>query len=286
MIRFSIKSDILILPLGIIAGVVLLYIFLPNDNHIQFEDLALGGETKSVYTPVDNRKIHCNDASDSRQCVDAYHKYSLEQPVILWLGNSQVHAINQPKSDDETAVTKLHRKFQTEDKYFLTYSQPNANLQEHYILFSHLITTLPVTTLVLPVVFDDMREDGIRNRLLSLFEESATVQNIKQSDLGLKLYKRYLSQSLSTNDFAGLDHTLQKEVEFLLNEKVGDFWTIWNSRPTFRGLFLNFLYTTRNWVFGINPSTTRNMIPGHYDMNLQAFRERFLSWLKKIKLTF
>jgi hypothetical protein len=54
---------------------------------------------------------------------------------------------------------------------------------------------------------------------------------------------------------------------------LGESWTIWDSRPSFRGQLLNFLYISRNWIFGINPSTTRKMIPGRYAKNLNAFKE-------------
>lgn len=158
--------------LGLIGGISLLYLFIPNNDPIQFENLALGKETVPVYHLVDGKKIHCNDMSNSRECIIAYKEQGLDQSVILWLGNSQVHAINQPKLNDETAATELHRKFQLNNNYFLTYSIPNANLQEHYILFAHSITNLPITTLVLPIVFDDMREDGIRTGLSPIFEET------------------------------------------------------------------------------------------------------------------
>ena len=273
MLKSFISSSIKTLILGLIVGIILLYLFLPNDSRIKFEDLALGVDTKSIFALVNNKKVHCHDMNDSKDCIDSYYKYGSAQSVILWLGNSQVHAINQPKSNAETAAIKLHRKFQIEGKYFLTYSQPNANLQEHYILLSHLITKLPITTLVLPVVFDDMREDGIRAGLLSVFDDSAAVQKLEQSNLGLKLYKGHLSKSRPATDLAGLDDTVQEKVEFILNEKLSEFWTIWDRRPSFRGELLNFLYRSRNWIFGISPSTTRKMIPGRYALNLEAFTE-------------
>ncbi|MDC1239873.1 hypothetical protein N8Z80_02415 [Litorivicinus sp.] len=259
--------------LGFIVGVTLLYVFIPNDNPVQFEELALGDATEPVYTLVDKKKIHCNDMMDSRECIAAYEEFGREQSVTLWLGNSQVHAINQPKSNDETAATELHRKFQLHDKYFVTYSQPNANLQEHYILFANSITNLPVNTLVLPVVFDDMREDGIRTSISSALKDPILVQQLSQGELGLKLYKNYLSQSRPGNDLAGLNDTVQERVELVLNEKLIEAWSVWASRPSFRGEFLNFLYLSRNWIFGINPSTTRKIIPGRYALNLQAFSE-------------
>ncbi len=57
-------------------------------------------------------------------------------PVTLWLGNSQIHAINRFSPGEETASPELHRLFFRLNHYFLTFSQANANLQEHY-LFLH-----------------------------------------------------------------------------------------------------------------------------------------------------
>jgi len=272
------------LVLGFVTAIVLLYLFLPGDNRVQFEDLALGEETHSIYVSVNNRKIHCNDMINSKECVDSYYGLGSEQPVILWLGNSQVHAINQPKINAETAATKLHRKLQLEGKYFLTYSQPNANLQEHLILFSDLITKVPITTLVLPIVFDDLREDGIRNSLLPVFDNPEAVQLIKQSDIGVEIYEGLVTEKHTKNELAGLDDSVQEKVELVLNERLKDSWVIWDERSSFRGQFLNFLYVSRNWIFGINPSSTRKMIPGRYSRNMEAFLE-ILEMAKKNEIT-
>jgi len=269
----TLKTNNIRTALGFLGGVALLYVFMSNDNPVQFEELALGETTEPVYTIVDVKKIHCSDMRNSRECIAAYEEFGREQPVSLWLGNSQVHAINQPKPNDETAATKLHRRFQLHDKYFLTYSQPNANLQEHYILFAHMITNIPVKTLVLPVVFDDMREDGIRTSLSSSLSDPIVVQQLGQGELGLKLSENYLSQSRPENDLAGLNDTEQERVERVLSEILSESWSVWASRPSFRGQFLNFLYMSRNWIFGINPSTTRKIIPGRYVLNIQAFSE-------------
>ena len=271
MIVLSVKPSSLTLVLGFVTAIILLYLFLPSDNRVQFEDLALGEETQSINVLVNNRKIHCIDMSYSKDCVDAYYKLGSEQPVVVWLGNSQVHAINQPKLNAETAATKLHRKLQVEGKYLLTYSQPNANLQEHFILFSDLMTKVPITTLVLPVVFDDMREDGIRTSLLHVFDNTEAVQHIKQSNIGVEIYEEFLTENRTKNELAGPDDSVHEKVELVLNERLKESWIIWDERPSFRGQLLNFLYVSRNWIFGINPSSTRKMIPGRYARNLEAF---------------
>ena len=40
-----------------------------------------------------------------------------------------------------------------------------------------------------------------------------------------------------------------------------------------RGDLFNELYQIRNYIFQINPSSTRNMIPGHYLKNFQALED-------------
>ena len=52
---------------------------------------------------VENKKIHCSDLKDLNLCIDGY-KIDKNNPVILWLGNSQLHSINQYQLGDETAA--------------------------------------------------------------------------------------------------------------------------------------------------------------------------------------
>ena len=103
--------------------------------------------------------------NDLDECLKGYAMQARGMPVVLWLGNSQLHAINHYRQGEETAAPDLHRRFRDWGIYFLALSQPNANLQEHHLLLAHLLDQLRVDTLVLPVVFDDMREDGIRASL-------------------------------------------------------------------------------------------------------------------------
>ena len=41
-------------------------------------------------------------------------------------------------------------------------------------------------------------------------------------------------------------------------------------RPDLRGNFFGFLYKVRNYVFQIDPSTTRKILPGQYNKNFKA----------------
>jgi hypothetical protein len=260
------------LLLGIVLGIVLLYQVLPpNKEKIKFENFALGKESTVVLGHVDGAKVHCHDLEDFDQCLAGYKRRGFELPVTLWLGNSQVHAINQYSVGEETAVPRLHRRFQEQDQYFLTLSQPNASLQEHLLLFSYLLKQIPINTLVLPVVFDDMREDGIRTSLAAALKDQNTSEILRTTSIGKSLIANHGDQDAAGNDMAALEDTVQERSEKWLNGVLEKIWPLWAKRPTLRGNFLSSLYLLRNWALGIDPTSTRKMIPGRYAKNRDAF---------------
>ena len=130
---------------GIVLGVGSLY-FLAGETNTKenFEELALGEENTAAVAELEGVQVHCLDLDDVDRCLDSYQRFGSRQEIVLWLGNSQVHTINQMQAGDVTASVILHRYLERNSKYFLTFSQPNANLQEHYLLFEYLSRDLPV----------------------------------------------------------------------------------------------------------------------------------------------
>lgn len=270
MIVSGAQKSLLVLFIALLMSVLILRYqstLLVKDRDL--EDLALGAETKTFYAAVNDRLIHCRDFRDVADCVTGYRQSGIDD-LIIWLGNSQLHAINQMKPDDQTAALIVNHEMMRKSTYVLTLSQPNANLQEHYVLYEYLTSILPVKTIVLPVVFDDMRENGIRENLQAAFESEVVVKTLDTTLIGKGLVSNYGDQDSAGNDMAALDGTVQDEVEAYLNDKFSEYSTVWNSRALFRGRIINSLYVFRNWVFGITPSSVRRMVPGRYVMNLQA----------------
>ena len=260
---------------GFIISIFILSYFSPDvlENKIKFDELALGKETSVSIKGVDGAQIHCQDLRDAKYCIDGYNNkiFKVNKDVVLWLGNSQLHSINQIKPNDETATVILHKQMNDLKKYVISFSQPNANLQEHYILFNYLAGKLPISALVLPVVFDDMRETGIRNSITDAFVDPYVLSRLKYTNIGKKMLSSHNSEDINGNDMAALDETLQESVEIFLNSTLESYWRVWQERPSLRASFLyGFLYKSRNWLFNINPSTIRKMIPGRYLQNVEA----------------
>ena len=257
---------------GTTIGITFLYYTANVIPNKKFEEFALGKENTTSLEFVNGVQVHCSDLENSHKCINGYNNSRPGEDIVLWLGNSQLYMINLFKSGDVTAAHVLHRYVAADSKYYLTFSQPNASLQEHYLLFEYLTHQLPVTTLVLPIVFDDMRETGIRHSLIDAFNNQAVSKRLYNTVIGRKLISLHGNQNSIANDMTALDDTVQKQSEKYLNEGLNEIWRIWEQRVGLRGSFLTSLYVFRNWLFGINPSSIRRIIPGRYSINLDALK--------------
>lgn len=261
---------------GTIAGVAIALVVLTHAfraNQTDFEDAAtFGAETTSVFGRVDDSQIHCGDGRDADLCIaGAMHK---ENSTAVWLGNSQLHAINQFRAGDVNGPIILHERLKPAHLSVVAFSQPNANLQEHWVLFEYLGQRLPIKVLILPVVFDDTRESGLRPGIAKLLSDPEVHRILSARDLGRKIISSnaQVIKDPQDGDTAGIQDTLQEKVERQLTKWLEEHSELWQARPEMRGRLMNGLYAFRNTVFGITPSTKRNSIRGRYDDNLAALR--------------
>jgi len=239
----------------------------PND---QLEEFALGEETSIYRAMYDRSHIQCMTPNDGDLCIEAYKESYYQKDLVLWLGNSQLHAINQMSQGDINAVEILHHSLRSENQYLMAFSYPNASLQQHYVTFEYLAHQLPIKTLVLPVVFDDMRETGVGNDFSSAFETREVVKSLSNTKIGESLVENSSFQDSAGNEMLALHQTVQERSEKYLNEALAIEWNIWAKRPELRGEIIKRLYRLRNTVFGINASSVRNKIPGRYFLNIKA----------------
>jgi hypothetical protein len=68
---------------------------------LNFEELALDREAHSYYARVDGNFIHCGGLENAEECQTAAARG--QRPAAVWLGNSQLHAINAKRPGQETA---------------------------------------------------------------------------------------------------------------------------------------------------------------------------------------
>jgi|SaaInlStandDraft_7_1057024.scaffolds.fasta_scaffold15403_2 hypothetical protein len=278
MLKKQFKSTIVTLSLGGLIAFLMLSIWLEFlDEDKKFDELALGKHTSTLFGKVDGASIHCGDFSDMHKCINGYLKNGINKEIVLWLGNSQLHAINQSKPNDQTASMLLHKKLTDKSKYLLTFSQANANLKEHHTIFRNLYQELPISTLILPIFFDDMRESGVRKTILDMSRYSKIDQGESESK------KNTIDSVQNLEDITSTSHGIQKKVEGFLEGIISEEWNLWGKRDILRSEIFHILYLLRNKVFDINASTKRYKIKGRYAINIDEF-EKILNFSYQNKI--
>jgi len=246
-----------------------------------FADLALGGQTTSYQAKNDTNLIHiCRINPTEESSLMNGWKARGEKQVLLCLGNSQTHSINQMKAGEVVYAELLHQRFNQTDtnREVLCASIPNVNMEELLLVFEYWHTKIPIQAITLPVFMDDFREEGIRdvffgNLVSDKFQisdsSSAVVKKINKT---LRKMKPIGAGDEGKSDLAALDATVQEKSETFLNDWLNIHFSPWSYRPNVRGAMFNDLYLLRNTVFGITAETKRKMIPQRYSQNMDALR--------------
>ena len=103
-----------------------------------FEDAGLGYGTVRYTAQKGGYPIHIVEMDSLRNLKEGVDNFDSSKPVILWLGNSQLHGVNQYKQGDQNAIGYLHDSLILLHQHAVAFSLPNANLLEHYVLLKYL----------------------------------------------------------------------------------------------------------------------------------------------------
>jgi hypothetical protein len=263
--REGVRDLAVLLVAGLLAALLLYVLF--HGKVTRFEDIGLGTETSSVFAKLDGDPIHCHDMTDVAACLSGFARRGAGA-AALWLGNSQLHGVNQYALGQETASARLAARLRPAGVDLLTLSQPNANLVEHLVLYAYLRDRLPLRLILLPAVFDDVRDANVRATVGSALADAATRDFLSRSDAGRAVLAT--SQSTADPDLAALDQTVQERSEAFLNAWMDRHVELWDLRPEVRGTLGVWIRSLRNSVFGITPQSKRRRIEGSYATNLAA----------------
>lgn len=258
--------------LGVLLGLVLSVWgvgALFSGKQTKFDEFALGEGVVEKFGQFRGQKIHCSDLLDLPQCIRT-QRISGISDIVLWLGNSQLHAITKYQEGDRVAPEIVHEMLRERNRFLFAVSQPKGNLQEHLLLLAYLLPIVRPTALVLPVVFDNFRDVGIRDTLLNALNDPEVMTLLRRSAAGAKIVeanREAANKDAGRGDLAGLHDTAQERVEAALTLWLERHWQLWASRPEARGKLMTSLYNIRNWVFGIKSTTIRRVIPGRFEEN-------------------
>jgi hypothetical protein len=268
MLKISpIRKSIIQLVLSLLTAIICFSYLnrVPNS----FENLAMGTQTSPYqarnekgnlihFLHIDTIEIHQLDS-----LVD-----ETNDSVLLFLGNSQSHSINQMQKNDCNYIELVTKKIADP---CLAFTFPNANLQEFLLTFDYVLNKVKIKKVFIPIFMDDLREDGIRDVFFSeLFHANYQIQNSS-------LIAKQINLNLKASDGIGekqgeLKSTPQEQSEFFLNNYLNQNTSFWSMRETMRGNLFNWMYMLRNTIFGIRPATVRPMISENYLKNFSSLK--------------
>ncbi|MEW5771877.1 MAG: hypothetical protein AB1831_16175 [Pseudomonadota bacterium] len=225
----------------------------------QYRGVAFTGSTIDAIKSIVDRDGTCLDGQAKR---------------VMWLGNSQLHTVNQYHHGQHLAPYWV-RESAKDPNCFWPHglSLPNANLQEYLALTAYVTSATRIDAAVLSLVFDDLREDGLRADFSAMMTDPMRMK-LAASEVGRDILARFemdrarAQGGLEENQ--GLEGFVQKRFEDSLTDALGQFVPLWAERPNLRAHLMTDLYYLRNFVLRIQPTSVRKQIPARQARNMAA----------------
>ncbi len=267
------RDLIFIIIISLLGGLLILKLSFSKSTDLT--TFALGTNTVTYWSKDANNNIIHISAIDSIGTKTLINSWSIahKKDVLLLLGNSQTHSINQKKRNEVTYVEMLNKKIN--NYYVVANTFPNASIQDFLISYKYWKNVLPIKAVAIPLFLDDMRES---NGIAYDFYPKLVDMNFNFAEKDILLLKN-LNLTFSTlhqqkfalnnsNDFDGI--STQDKVEKYLNKFLDSNWDVWNNRKNAQGIMFGKLYELRNTIFNIKATTVRRMIPDKYVDNITA----------------
>lgn len=137
------------------------------------EDAGVGFNTVVKRAKIDSLQINSVwlDHQNLIKTSDYFHLNG--KKIILFLGASQLHSINQPEKDSKLMIEYINELSQNDSVIYLQASIPDANYHELYLLREYLRQhNIPIYCTCIALCFDDFREWPIKPEFFQFVEDN------------------------------------------------------------------------------------------------------------------
>ena len=235
----------------IFSAVLMILSFVVFSSSRDLDEFALDKQTKVKFSTSSSIVRHCEGVTPNKECITTEQSI-FTNPDVLLLGNSQLHAVNQPNLG-ENVVGDFISNLEKNGQKYLIVSLPNGNLCEFTNQAEIFAKNTEDLTVLLSAVFDDTRTSNLRQSLKS---------NLQPNNEQL---------------------LLREKVEQILRVNLQRYFYFDDIFENMRGKILISLYRLRNFIFGINASTVRPKNNYAYYKNLECMNQ-FISNYPRIRL--
>ena len=263
---YKIKKTTLIIVISIFFS-IFIFNFLFDQKSKKIKEFVIDKETEFVDDKINGKKIICNLNIPINNCLNE----DLENNIVL-LGNSQLNGINQKKDIDHLTSYYLVNRFKDLNTNLITFALPNGSISEFLILYEYLNSKIKFDKLVISLVFDDLREGGIRPDLSLLFDDLDFKNNFNINQNRKKILKKIIKQNDVVKNYENKD-SIQDTVEKKINSFLNTCCNYEKKKKYAANKIYHNLYLLRNFIFNINPSSERKMIPSFYQDNIESLKK-------------
>ena len=264
--NYKSKTKSLLILISIFCSIFFFnYIFDEKNN--QVTKFVIDKETKIINSKFNGVDIICGVISDVSKCQE---KETYKN--ILLFGNSQLNGINQIKENDFITSYYLKKKYEKIDTNLITYALPNGSITEFLVLYEYIISEIKIDKLVLALVFDDLREDKIRLDLQTLLKRKDLEANFNTNLHRKKILKKVSKNSKTLKKY-NTSGSFQDRVEAKITRTLNECCSYEKKKSVANSKIYHNLYLLRNYIFNINPTTERRIIPSIYEDNIASLEE-------------
>ena len=283
--------------LGLILGVILFSVLAKQATDFDAGASGLGKNTTNIQTAFyDGHLVALVQSADYtdedfRELVaNAREQQAAGRKIVLWLGASQIHSINALTSKDQLAVIHANQNSSLagEDYYYIQLAAPNANFNELLVFYlSFLNAGLVPDWLTIAVVFDDLKEEGIRQSIANMARTLPdTYFNIGGNGLAniQQAISTLLSQNILVSDELTPETTItpQKRLESWFDRSIGKIWPEYAEREgLLNWLITRWRITTVKMIFCFKKRPEVHVPPILAKWNMDALRS--MTQIAKLK---
>jgi len=156
---------------GVTLGVVLFHVSALRSADFSPDDVALGRNTVAFTAEHGGRRISGPIPEFPALASTARAAREAGRPLVLWLGASQLYAINNPEAGARTAVAFAAAAAEARGSRaaWVQCASPNSNAHELFCMYLafHQAGLIP-SRLVVSFTYDDLKEPGIRDSALHI----------------------------------------------------------------------------------------------------------------------
>jgi hypothetical protein len=193
--------------------------------------------------------------------------------LVILAGMSQMYAINEARPQDKTISEHLDDALSGKGIRVFGMAAPNMSNEEATLLLLSSMLSDPerrVDVFIYGVCFDKFRNLDLRPGYQSFIQSrsrrrSRWVETV--NEYKGKYPKASQKMAISLEEFSKKGERDDGTVEARLREWASGWFPLVSARNDLNAIVQGYLFSVRNWIFNIKPTSKRPIIEGRFDLN-------------------